>query len=265
MREDVALSRPEQHISANPFHRELTLLGDRGVTLHGGSSRELHRPRILPFYHSPAGKAMLLKEPAFERPLSGDIPRDGWRSSPSRSRRWSTNYAADAVTFLLCARTLSKFLLTRSACVRVLSLLVLAITFGSAQLASTQSTAPSPAKPYDPRLTFAPLSLPDPVNVYRSSNGTPGPGYWQNQASYEMHATLDTKAHSLVNDETITYTNNSPDALETLWLQVEQNIYRKDSRARIANGGMQRRRKQVTRRRYLRLRYGWLRLRWRRD
>ncbi len=129
---------------------------------------------------------------------------------------------------------------------RVLSLLVLAITFGSAQLASTQSTAPSPAKPYDPRLTFAPLSLPDPVNVYRSSNGTPGPGYWQNQASYEMHATLDTKAHSLVNDETITYTNNSPDALETLWLQVEQNIYRKDSRARIANGGMQRRRKQVT-------------------
>ena len=46
--------------------------------------------------------------------------------------------------------------------------------------------------PYDPRLTFAPLTLPDPVNSYRSSNGAPGPNYWQNQADYEMHADLET-------------------------------------------------------------------------
>ncbi len=26
---------------------------------------------------------------------------------------------------------------------------------------------------YDPRITFAPLALPDPVNAYRSSNGRP--------------------------------------------------------------------------------------------
>ncbi len=91
--------------------------------------------------------------------------------------------------------------------------------------------------PYDPRVTFAPLQLPDAVNVYRSSNGAPGPGYWQNSASYEMHATLDTGAKVLSDDETITYTNNSPDALPSLWVQLEQNIYKKGSRAQVMTGG----------------------------
>ena len=97
--------------------------------------------------------------------------------------------------------------------------------------ASAQSTTT-----YDYRQTFAPLTLPDPVNQYRSSNGAPGPAYWQNEADYEMHADLDTKAKVLHNDEVITYTNNSPDALTSLWIQMEQNIYRKDARSRIVNG-----------------------------
>lgn len=85
--------------------------------------------------------------------------------------------------------------------------------------------------PYDPVKTFAPLSLPDPVNSYRSSNGSPGPDYWQNSADYEIHANLDTSAKVLRATETIRYTNNSPDELPSLWLQLDQNIYRKDSRA----------------------------------
>jgi len=96
------------------------------------------------------------------------------------------------------------------------------------------------AAPYDPRLTFAPLTLPDPVNAYRSSNGAPGPAYWQNEADYEMHATLDTAAKALRNDEVITYTNNSPDSLASLWIHLEQNIYRKDARGRVVNGGPRR-------------------------
>jgi hypothetical protein len=64
---------------------------------------------------------------------------------------------------------------------------------------------------YDPRLTFAPLTLPNAVNSYRSSNGAPGPAYWQNEADYEMHAEIDPAAKTLKNNETITYTNNSPD------------------------------------------------------
>ena len=90
---------------------------------------------------------------------------------------------------------------------------------------------------YDPRLTFAPLTLPDPVNAYRSGNGAPGPAYWQNEADYEMHAALDTANKVLRNDEVITYTNNSPDSLTSLWIHLEQNIYRPDSRGHMVNGG----------------------------
>ena len=115
--------------------------------------------------------------------------------------------------------------------------LVLAVSAHSlAPVAFPQTSA----SPYDPRLTFAPLTLPDPVNEYRSSNGAPGPAYWQNEADYEMHATLDTAAKVLRNDEVITYTNNSPDTLPSLWIHLEQNIYRKDSRGQAVNGGLRR-------------------------
>jgi Peptidase family M1 domain len=97
---------------------------------------------------------------------------------------------------------------------------------------------------YDSRLTFAPLSLPDPVNAYRSSNGAPGPQYWQNEADYELHATLDTERKQLRAMETITYTNNSPDALPSLWIHLEQNIYREDSRAHIIDAGSARPRRR---------------------
>ena len=63
---------------------------------------------------------------------------------------------------------------------------------GWAPIAWAQATAAGVAAAYDPRLTFAPLTLPDPVNAYRSSDGSPGPAYWQNEADYEMHADLDT-------------------------------------------------------------------------
>ena len=98
----------------------------------------------------------------------------------------------------------------------------------------------TPKPTYDPRVAFAPLTLPDPVNAYRSSNGAPGPAYWQNEADYEMHAALDTTAKVLHNDEVITYTNNSPDSLTSLWIHLEQNIYRKDARGHMVNGGPRR-------------------------
>jgi hypothetical protein len=84
---------------------------------------------------------------------------------------------------------------------------------------------------FNPLQTFAPLTLPDPVNVYRSSNGAPGPQYWQNRADYDLHAAIDTTNKTLSGSEVITYTNNSPDTLDCLWLHLEQNTYRKDSRA----------------------------------
>jgi hypothetical protein len=108
--------------------------------------------------------------------------------------------------------------------------------------ASPATTSTVTESSYDPRLTFAPLTLPDPVNVYRSSNGAPGPSYWQNEADYELHATLDTAAKQLHTDEIITYTNNSPNALTSLWVLIEQNIYQKDSRSHYAFNFTRRRR-----------------------
>jgi hypothetical protein len=107
---------------------------------------------------------------------------------------------------------------------------------------AAQNAGAAPA--YDPRLTFGPLTLPDPVNGYRSSNGAPGPHYWQNEADYELHATLDTAHKTLSATETITYTNNSPDELTSLWVQLDENMYREDSRARTLNGGARRSRRQ---------------------
>jgi hypothetical protein len=87
------------------------------------------------------------------------------------------------------------------------------------------------ANTYDPRLTFAPLTLPDAANEYRTASGVPGPAYWQNRADYKLTATLDAAKKELRGTAVITYTNNSPDTLTSLWLQLDQNRYREDARA----------------------------------
>jgi hypothetical protein len=96
--------------------------------------------------------------------------------------------------------------------------------------------APAAQGQYDPRAAFAPLALPDPANRYRSANGAPGPDYWQNRADYVIAARLEPKTKTLSGVVTITYTNNSPDVLDILWLQLDQNIYRRDARGGVANG-----------------------------
>ena len=83
---------------------------------------------------------------------------------------------------------------------------------------------------YDNKEAFFPQFYPYPGNDYRSASGEPGPKYWQNRADYKINATLDTGSHKVTGDVEITYTNNSPDNLKFLWLQLDQNIYREDSR-----------------------------------
>ncbi len=84
---------------------------------------------------------------------------------------------------------------------------------------------------YDQREAFNPQFYPYPGNDFRSASGEPGPKYWQNKADYKINATLDTGAHKVSGDVEISYTNNSPDNLKFLWLQLDQNIYKNDSRA----------------------------------
>ena len=61
--------------------------------------------------------------------------------------------------------------------------------------------------------------LPTP-NQYRTGSGAPGPKYWQQQADYVIDVDLNDDTHIVSAKETITYTNNSPDQLKYLWLQL---------------------------------------------
>jgi hypothetical protein len=98
--------------------------------------------------------------------------------------------------------------------------------------------APAAGSGYKPLETFAPLTLDPPVTRYRSSDGTPGPDYWQNRADYTIRATLDPATHSISGTAQIHYTNNSPDVLDVLWLQLEQNSYKPDSRQNLSEGAV---------------------------
>ena len=73
-------------------------------------------------------------------------------------------------------------------------------------------------------------------NVFRTASGAPGPQYYQQQADYKMDIELDDKNAKIYGYETITYTNNSPDALEYLWVQLDQNVRSKDSKTPLIEG-----------------------------
>ena len=70
-------------------------------------------------------------------------------------------------------------------------------------------------------------------NEYRNAAGAPGHSYYQQQADYKMTLTLEDDTQILRGTETITYTNNSPDALEYLWLQLDQNLFSKTSDTKL--------------------------------
>ena len=73
-------------------------------------------------------------------------------------------------------------------------------------------------------------------NMYRAASGAPGVAYYQQQADYKMDIVLDDKNARLSGYETITYTNNSPDILKYLWVQLEQNKRAKDSKSPLIEG-----------------------------
>ncbi len=73
-------------------------------------------------------------------------------------------------------------------------------------------------------------------NTYRSASGAPGPDYYQQQADYKMDIELDDRNARIAGEETITYHNNSPDDLEFLWLQLDQNVRTKDTKSALRNG-----------------------------
>lgn len=67
-------------------------------------------------------------------------------------------------------------------------------------------------------------------NMFRTGSGAPGPAYYQQQADYKMDIEIDDVNAKLFGNETITYTNNSPDELKYLWVQLDQNMRARDSK-----------------------------------
>lgn len=94
---------------------------------------------------------------------------------------------------------------------------------------------------YDPHKVFDPNFDSNGGTIYRSANGAPGPGYWQNRADYKIAATLDTTTKMITGEVEIAYTNNSPNELHYVWLQLEQNQLSKGSRGVLTGGNPQRR------------------------
>lgn len=65
---------------------------------------------------------------------------------------------------------------------------------------------------------------------YRSASGAPGVAYWQNQANYKLSARLVESESRIIGTEELTYINNSPDELRFLWMQLDQNLFKGNSR-----------------------------------
>jgi hypothetical protein len=122
-----------------------------------------------------------------------------------------------------------------------MALLVIA---GAANAQQTNAPAPAPAtntqsraaeqtgpnSVYDYHETFGPPFYSKNGNEFRASDGAPGGKYWQNRADYVLNARLDDQTNEITGSEVLTYTNNSPQKLGFLWMQLDQNLFRQDSR-----------------------------------
>ena len=107
-------------------------------------------------------------------------------------------------------------------------MVLLAAPLAAQQPAPAQAPDDSARSLGDPS-PFRRLELPTP-NTIRTGAGAPGPDYWQQRVDYVIRASLDTVAQTVTGEERITYTNNSPDTLHYLWIQLDQNLFNSSSR-----------------------------------
>ncbi|MBS1495860.1 MAG: M1 family metallopeptidase [Bacteroidetes bacterium] len=83
---------------------------------------------------------------------------------------------------------------------------------------------------YDPHALFSPLFYPVGSTITRSATGEPNTGYWQNRADYQINVSLNDSSNEIKGSVLITYKNNSPHSLPFLWLYLDQNLFKNDSR-----------------------------------
>lgn len=105
--------------------------------------------------------------------------------------------------------------------------IILGLAVASLSLPVTQAQVKSE---YSYLEAFGPGFYTSDGSVYRSASGKPGPQYWQNAASYTIKASLDDKSDRIKGSLTVTYTNNSPEDLDFVWFQLDQNLFNSKSR-----------------------------------
>src|SRR5476651_890914 len=88
----------------------------------------------------------------------------------------------------------------------------------------------APETKYDYHELWKPFYYTKNGTEYRAADGQPGPKYWQNRADYKLSATLHDDINEVVGSEILTYTNNSPQKLGFIWMQLDQNLFKLDSR-----------------------------------
>ena len=95
---------------------------------------------------------------------------------------------------------------------------------------SVQLSAQNDTSKYSYTEAFKPFFYQNNGTETRSASGKPGHQYWQNSADYFLDVTLNEATNEIFGSAEIVYTNNSFDDLEFLWLQLDQNLFKKDSR-----------------------------------
>lgn len=87
-----------------------------------------------------------------------------------------------------------------------------------------------PKTAYSYSETFAPFFYTKNGSEYRAATGEPGPKYWQNRADYQLAAHLNDETNEITGTAIVTYTNNSPLKMGFVWMQLDQNLFKLDSR-----------------------------------
>lgn len=108
---------------------------------------------------------------------------------------------------------------------------LMSLTFATLSSVSAQNEVEDATNPHNLNVNkFKQLGteLPTP-NAYRTASGAPGHAYWQQKADYNIKVRLNEDTHRIDGEERITYTNNSPDELRYIWIQLDQNMRAKDS------------------------------------
>ncbi|MDA6070732.1 M1 family metallopeptidase [Flavobacterium sp. AC] len=101
--------------------------------------------------------------------------------------------------------------------------LSLLLIFPAILIAQDKTVAPKQQGKYDTNKFSQMYDLLATPNMFRTASGAPGPAYYQQQADYKIDIELDDKNSKINGSEVITYSNNSPDSLDYLWIQLDQN------------------------------------------